>query len=230
MAQRVDLEAMTDEEVEAEITALDRARPTDHQLAGGAPRSFAWLLTIVGIVGAIASIELVVSEIQLAADPNAALTCDINPFIACGTFLQTWQGHVFFGLPNALLGAVGFGALTGVGATMLAGARYARWFWLALLGGVLGAGLFVLWFMGVSFFVVKALCPWCFVVWVSTIPLVTHTLARTVQGRHFSFGSRVDGVLVRERHLVTAALYILLLLAIAIAYWDSWLTLLIGAF
>ena len=45
--QSRDLDAMSDEEVEAELAALDRHRPSGHQLAGGAPRGFAAMLTLL---------------------------------------------------------------------------------------------------------------------------------------------------------------------------------------
>ena len=57
-----------------------------------------------------------------------------------------------------------------VGMAILAGARFARWFWLAVAAGVTFAVAFVLWLIGQSIFSLGTLCPWCMVTWVVTIP------------------------------------------------------------
>ena len=62
--QSRDLDAMSDEEVEAELAALDRNRPTEHQLAGGAPRGFAAMLTLLTALGTFASVQLILAEIE----------------------------------------------------------------------------------------------------------------------------------------------------------------------
>ena len=57
-----------------------------------------------------------------------------------------------------------------VGVAILAGARFARWFWWLFELGVAGAFVFVIWLIGQSIFVLGTLCPWCMVTWVVTIP------------------------------------------------------------
>lgn len=226
-----DADEEVDEEyvrLEAQIAALDRTRPTEHQLAGGAPRSYGILVALLGAIGVFGSAELVLAEMALLADPTAALSCDFNPLIGCGKFLKIWQGHVFFGIPNAVMGLMFYSALAAVGVVLAAGARLPRWLWLLVLAGVCGSGLFVLWFQSVSFFVVHSLCPFCLVIWLITIPLVTQTIARTVQGGHLRLGDRLGGVLVRERWVITIALYVLLIVALAVAYWDTWAVMLAG--
>ena len=214
-------------EIEA-LEAFDRDRPTEHQLAGGAPRSYGILVAVLAAIGIVASTELVLSEMAVLADPDAQLSCNINPLIGCGNFLQTGQGHVLFGIPNGLFGMLAYAALAAVGVVLAAGARLPRWFWLFLLAGVWGSALFVLWFMSVSFFVVHALCPFCLIIWLVTIPLVTQTTARAVQGGHLRVGERLGGVLVRERWVLTVVLYVLLAGAILVAYWESWAMLVAG--
>ena len=58
-----------------------------------------------------------------------------------------------------------------VGVGLLAGARFARWFWIAFNLGIAGALAFVIWLIGQSIFVLGTLCPWCMLVWIVTIPL-----------------------------------------------------------
>ncbi len=57
-----------------------------------------------------------------------------------------------------------------VGFAILAGARFARWFWWLFELGVTLAFVFVIWLIGQSIFVLGTLCPWCMVTWIVTIP------------------------------------------------------------
>lgn len=51
------------------------------------------------------------------------------------------------------------------GASLLAGARFSRWYWLGLQIGVAAAAVFVHWLIVQSLYVLGALCPYCMVVW-----------------------------------------------------------------
>ncbi len=62
-------------------------------------RRLGLLLVVGGVIGFIAAFTLTVERIKLAGDPNAALSCDINPFISCGSVMTTWAGALF-GFPN----------------------------------------------------------------------------------------------------------------------------------
>ena len=79
------------------------------------------------------------------------------------------RGSVF-GFPNPILGLAGWVAPIVVGFAILAGARFARWFWWLFELGMTFAFVFVIWLIGQSIFVLGTLCPWCMVTWVVTIP------------------------------------------------------------
>lgn len=219
--QSRDLDAMSDEEVEAELAALDRHRPSGHQLAGGAPRGFAAMLTLLTALGTFASVQLILAEIELLENPGGRLSCDLNPLIGCGTFLTRWESGVL-GFPNSVLGTVGFAGMLALALALLADSRLGRWVWRAMVAWTWGALVFVLWFMSVSFFSVHSLCPWCLVIWLVTIPIVIHVNARAVQGGHVSYSGAVDRVLVADRRILTVVAYALLAAAIIWAYWDKW--------
>ena len=87
----------------------------------------------------------------------------------CGTNLNSPQGAVF-GFPNPLLGLGGFVAPIAVGVGLLAGARFARWYWWLFNLGLAGALAFVIWLIGQSFWILGVLCPWCTLVWVGDDP------------------------------------------------------------
>lgn len=133
------------------------------------PTALAVWLIAAGAVGWWAAFSLLLERLHLLQDPDAILGCDISPLVQCAKNLQAWQGAVF-GFPNPVLGIAGWVAPIVVGAAILAGARPARWFWLAFLAGVTFAFGFVLWLIGQSIFVLGTLCPWCMVTWVVTIP------------------------------------------------------------
>ncbi|WP_193312936.1 vitamin K epoxide reductase family protein [Georgenia subflava] len=213
---------LTDEEIEAELAALDSTRPSAHQQAGGAPRELAWVLIVSGLLGVWAAVELVLSEIKVAGDPNAALACDFNPLIGCGSFITTWQAHAL-GIPNAVVGTVAFAALLTVGVMLLSGARPARWFWVALTAGATGAIVAVFWFQYQAFFSIEMLCPYCLVVWFVTIPTFVNVLARSVQAGHLPAGDRLRRVLVADRWLIVAVWYVVVIVAAAVIFWDQWL-------
>ena len=89
----------------------------------------------------------------------------------CRANLESWQGALF-GFPNPILGLSAWIAPIVVGVAILAGARFARWFWLLFEAGMLLALVFVIWLISQSIFVLGTLCPWCMVTWLVTIPTV----------------------------------------------------------
>ncbi len=68
-----------------------------------------------------------------------------------------------FGFPNSLLGIVFWSATVTIGAALLAGAVFARWFWVLYAITTAGSLALVVWFISQSIFVLHVLCPWCMV-------------------------------------------------------------------
>jgi uncharacterized membrane protein len=129
------------------------------------------VLILTGALGWWAAFQLILDKITLLKDGAADLDCNFSLLVQCGKNLDSWQGEVFFGVPNPVWGLGGFVAPIAVGVALLAGARFARWFWIAFAVGVAGALAFCIWLMGQSFFSLNTLCPWCMLVWAVTIPL-----------------------------------------------------------
>jgi uncharacterized membrane protein len=133
------------------------------------PTALAVWLIVAGAVGWWAAFQPTVEKFHLLADPDAIASCDFSVLVQCTANLDSWQGSVF-GFPNPILGLTGWVAPIVVGAAILAGARFARWFWLAFDAGLLFAFLFVAWLVVQSIYVLGTLCPWCMVTWIVTIP------------------------------------------------------------
>jgi len=127
-----------------------------------------WLI-VAGVIGWWAAFSLTMERFALLADPEAIASCDFSLLVQCTANLESAQGSVF-GFPNPILGLTGWVAPIVVGFALLAGARFARWFWWCFWAGTALAFAFVLWLIGQSVFALGTLCPWCMVTWVVTIP------------------------------------------------------------
>lgn len=133
------------------------------------PVGLAVLLIVTGVVGWYAAFSLTLERLFLLANPDATAGCDFSILVQCTANLEAWQGAAF-GFPNPLIGITGWVAPVVTGAALLAGARFARWFWMLFWAGMAFAFGFVVWLISQSIFVLSTLCPWCMVTWVVTIP------------------------------------------------------------
>ncbi len=133
------------------------------------PVLFGGWLIIAGVIGWWAAFSLTLERFHLLLNPGTAASCDFSVLVQCTANLQSWQGSVF-GFPNPIIGLTGWVAPIVVGAAILAGARFASWFWWAFWVGMLFAFGFVCWLIIQSIFVLGTLCPWCMVTWAVTIP------------------------------------------------------------
>jgi uncharacterized membrane protein len=188
-----------------------------------------WVLIVAGSLGLFASLMLSVEEIHHLKHPAARLGCDLNPIIGCGSILDTWQGHVLFGVPNQFWSVAMFAAVITIGFAILAGAKLKRWFWVGLQAGMfLGFG-FVVWFMAQSLFVLKHLCPYCMLTWIAVIPVFWYTTLYCIRAEHL----RLHGRLSRLNHFaqkhhadILFALYLTVAGLILWRFWYYWQTLL----
>lgn len=139
-------------------------------LLGWLDKYIGYILLGSGGLGAFASFMLVIEEIHFFKNPGVALGCDLNPLLSCGAAMDTWQGHVLFGVPNAAYGLALFSALAAFGVALLAGAQFKRWLWRAIYAGFTFGFLFVAWFIYESIYVLEHLCPFCMLMWIAVIP------------------------------------------------------------
>ncbi len=153
------------------------------------PLALPIVLIITGLIGWYSAFQLTLDKFAVLVNPEADLDCNLSVLVQCGANLASWQGAVF-GFPNPVLGLSGFVAPIAVGVALLAGATFARWFWIAFNVGVAGALGFCIWLMSQSIFSLGTLCPWCMIVWSVTILMFwTLTLSNAKAG---VFGSRLQ--------------------------------------
>ena len=142
---------------------------TEVRPRGGARRHTAvWVTMLVSsILSLVASFVLSVDALRLAEDPNAALGCDINSVISCGTVAAAWQSQLL-GFPNAFLGLITEPVVITIAVAGLAGVKFPRWFMLtAQVIYTIGLA-FAYWLFPEAMFEIGALCPWCMLVTLAT--------------------------------------------------------------
>ncbi|MEV0240940.1 vitamin K epoxide reductase family protein [Streptomyces sp. NPDC050674] len=146
----------------------------------GAGRAFALLLVVAGAAGLLASWVITLDKFKLLEDPDFTPGCSLNPVVSCGGVLKSDQAEVF-GFPNPMLGLVAYGVVVCVGLSLLAGARFPRWYWLSFDAGCLFGVGFVTWLQFESLYRINALCLWCCLAWAATIPLFWYVTSYTVR-------------------------------------------------
>lgn len=157
------------------------------------PTALAVWLVIAGVIGWFAAFSLTTERFHLLLNPTDAASCDFSPLVQCSANLESAQGSVF-GFPNPILGLTGWVAPIVVGVAILAGARFARWFWLVFWAGMAFAFFFVCWLIGQSIYALGTLCPWCMVTWVVTIPSFYAVTVHLLRSGVVPVGPRVQRV------------------------------------
>ena len=148
-----------------------RGRYSDRQLGF-------WLVS-AGLIALISSAILVYERLQIYIDAGHSTVCDINALLSCGTVMRTPQAEAF-GFPNPFIGLVGFSIVVTIGAAMMAGAQFKKWFWVCTNIGLAAATAFIMWLWYQTTFQINALCLFCMIVWIMTITLFVKTTVRNV--------------------------------------------------
>lgn len=187
-------------------------------------RRFAFTLIWTGILGWFAAFSLVLERIHVATNPDAVLSCDVSPFISCKSVMLTEQASLF-GFPNPLIGVAAFVAPIAVGLAILAGAKFAAWFWRLFAVGITLGLVFVIWLWIQSTFVIGVLCPYCMVAWAAMIPLFWKVILFGTKDGFIDTPLRFVGFFDRaydKAWVFTLATEALLIAIIIARFWTSW--------
>jgi len=160
----------------------------------GLKKVLPWLLIVGSIIGIAASLILTYDQIQVWKDPSYQPACSINPIVSCGTVIDSKQGEIF-GIPAPFFGLLAFPALATIGVALLAGAKFARWFWRLIWLGTLGGVIFALWLFWLSLYKVHALCPFCLTVDVAVYTLFWYVSLYVLREKHFTLSKKFGGAL-----------------------------------
>jgi uncharacterized membrane protein len=178
-------------------------------------RTFPYILIIGGAIALFASLILSYDTLQISKDLHYIPSCNLNPVLSCGNVINA-SGDTIFGLPYPYYGIAVFAVLITVGSSMLAGAKFKRWYWLtfqvAISLGTIGAYLLFL----KSVFKIHALCPFCLTVDVVTTTVFWYLTLYNFDQKHIKLsGSKSNSVYawIRKHHLDLLILWFLIVIA-----------------
>jgi uncharacterized membrane protein len=179
------------------------------------------LLVITGGVGLLAAALLMIERLRLLQDTAYVPMCSLNAVFNCGSVMTTPQASAF-GIPNPLIGMIGFAVVLTTGMAMLAGACFRRWYWIGLQLGVTFAIGFVHWLIYQSLFRIEALCLYCMVVWVVTATLfwyVTVHNARTSWAHLPIWLKGIGAIMVRNHSAMLSLWGLVMAVVILRVFW-----------
>ena len=186
-----------------------------------------YILIIAGLLGLAASFALTHDKILVLQNPLYDPACNINPILSCGSVMKTEQASLL-GVPNTIFGLMGFTALITFGVLLLAGAKIRKWAWLLVqLAATLGVVfMHYLFFQGV--YRINAICPWCFVTWMVTIPIFIYVTLYNLRHGYIKLSGKFShfGSWANRNHVnILLSWYTVILLILLQHFWYYWKTL-----
>lgn len=191
-------------------------------------KALPYIIIFCGILGFIAAFTLTYDKIQVLKNPNYDPNCNINPVLSCGSIMKTEQASLL-GVPNTIFGIAGFSVLITIGIMMLAGAKFAKWFWLGLQAGVTVGFIFFIYLFFQGVYRIGAICPWCFVVWMIMIPLFLYVSLYNLREKNITLPKSFDkpvAFVQRYHGDILAGMYLIIFLLLLTRFWYYWKTLL----
>lgn len=187
-----------------------------------------YVLVFCAALGLLASFVLTYDKIQVLKNPLYDPPCNINPVLSCGSVMKTEQASLL-GVPNTIFGIMGFTALITFGVLILASTGIKKWVWQVAQVAATTGVLFMhyLFFQGV--FRINAICPWCFVTWMVTIPIFVYVTAFNLQENNLPVPKRLHKIatwIQRNYGNILISWYVIIFLILLNHFWYYWQTLL----
>lgn len=189
-------------------------------------KALPYILIVTATIGIIASFTLTYDKIHVLSNTNYKPSCNINPILSCGSVMITEQASLL-GVPNTIFGIMAFSMLLAFGFMLASGAKVSKWIWIgaqivATIGVVFMHYLF---FQGV--YRINAICPWCFVVWMITIPTFWYITVYNLQQQNIKLPSKLTGLnkFIQKHHVDILVVWYLIIFAILLThFWYYWST------
>lgn len=187
-----------------------------------------YILIVAGIIGSIASFVLTYDKIHVLQNTNYEPSCNISPILSCGSVMKTEQASLF-GVPNTVFGLVAYSMLFTFGVLLAGGAKVKKWVWLGAQVAAVAGVIFMhyLFFQGV--YRINAICPWCFVVWMITIPTFWYISLYNLRERNIRLPAALEPLsnFAQKHHGDVLLVWYLIIFVILIErFWYYWSTLL----
>lgn len=196
-----------------ELSVIERARSYR--------KTYIFML-VSSLASLVSSLVLSVDAIAIAKNAATKLSCDVNAVVSCGKVARSWQSTLL-GFPNSFIGLICEPVVISVAIAGLGLVMFPKWFLKTALF-VYGAGLaFAFWLLSQSFFVIKAFCPWCLVVTVSTVTVFSTMLRINLRENTFNRSPEKQEKVINflDRgwdHVIVTGVYAILLISIFFKY------------
>lgn len=187
-----------------------------------------YILVVCSLLGLLASFMLTYDKIQVLKNPNYDPACNINPIFSCGSVMKTEQASLL-GVPNTIFGLMGFTALLTFSILLAAKTKFDKWIWQAAQAASILGVIFMhyLFFQGV--FRINAICPWCFLTWIVTIPIFIFLTSYNLESGNITLPSKYKKLvtwITNNSVNILIFWYTAILLILLQHFWYYWQTLL----
>ncbi|CAN5188627.1 vitamin K epoxide reductase family protein [soil metagenome] len=183
-----------------------------------------YILLIGSLIGLLAAFVLTYDKIQVLQDSSYIPSCNINPVLSCGSVMEKPQASLF-GVPNTIFGLMGFSVLATLSALLIMGVKLPRRVWQGIQLGVIGGMIFTLYLFFQGVFRIGAICPFCFLIWITMPVMFWYTTLYNLKNKHVSAPAKVRNFLI-DHHLDILILWYLIFFGILLQhFWYYWSTL-----
>ena len=209
------------------MAIVAKAVPKDSNKQWTLENILPWLLLVCGLVAMVASLLLSIEVFDRLKNPHYVPICNLNPILSCTSVADSPQSHLF-GFPNYFIGIAGYAAVATIGIAMLAGAKLKRWFWQLVEVGLILAIVFITWLQFETLYRIGALCIFCMIVWVTTMPAFWYATLYNLHSGHIKTPRKLAAVVAFiQRHHADILIfwYVVIIALILKRFWYYWSTL-----
>jgi len=140
--------------------------------------------------------------------------------------MKTKQADLF-GLPNTLFGIAGFSMLLMLGIVLQGGAKLKKWLWLVINFGALAGFIYFVYLFSQGVFVIHEICPFCFVIWMITPPILWYTTIYNLKEKNINpkfLKEKVRLGIIKHHADILLTWYVLVFLTLLVKFWYYWKT------
>lgn len=188
---------------------------------------FAIILIVTGLIGLFASVQLTLDKIHVLEDPNFQPVCNFNPIFSCESVMLSTQAEIA-GIPNTIVGLIGFPMVIAIGAAILAGGKFHKRFWQLWMLGMAGGFVMMAYLIFQSVYRLGTLCLFCMTTWAALMPLLWYSLQWGLQHKYIPVPAKLEKVarFIRREHLTLLIFaYIVVVFLIVNHFWYYFKTL-----
>jgi uncharacterized membrane protein len=197
-------------------------------IAHARTNSNTWIFATMAIsagLSLLAALVLSAEAMELAKNPNAALSCSVNAIINCASVMKHPSSELL-GFPNSFLGLMAEPIVITVAIAGLTGVKFPKAFMAAAQVGY-GLGLaFAYYLFFISVFTIGALCPWCLLVTLSTTLVFASLLHYNIREDNLYLSKNINAKLqawIAQGYdkFVTAGLLVAMIFLVLFKYHDG---------